>query len=101
MADLDDLREGADFGLGINCENQSFHVKGAENLPWGMKDRLSRIFNPKTGKAVMLAFDHGFITGSYTPLTLPTSELVEISVGAGSLQKKKNNKEYAYVGQSK
>ena len=26
MADLDDLREGADFGLGINCENQSFHV---------------------------------------------------------------------------
>ena len=41
MADLDDLREGADFGLGINCENQSFHVKGAENLPWGMKDRLS------------------------------------------------------------
>ena len=35
MADLDDLREGADFGLGINCENQSFHVKGAENLALG------------------------------------------------------------------
>ena len=34
MVDLDDLREGADFGLGINCENQSFHVKGAENLPF-------------------------------------------------------------------
>ena len=54
MADLDDLREGADFGLGINCENQSFHVKGAENLPWGMKDRLSRIFNPKTGRLCLL-----------------------------------------------
>ena len=40
MADLDDLREGADFGLGINCENQSFHVKGAENLPWGMRTRI-------------------------------------------------------------
>ena len=43
MADLDDLREGADFGLGINCENQSFHVKGAENL-WliivGLEDGL-------------------------------------------------------------
>ena len=73
MADLDDLREGADFGLGINCENQSFHVKGAENLPWGMKDRLSRIFNPKTGKAVMLAFDHGFIMG-------PTSGLERIDL---------------------
>ena len=34
MADLDDLREGADFGLGINCENQSFHVKGAESVPY-------------------------------------------------------------------
>ena len=70
MADLDDLREGADFGLGINCENQSFHVKGAENLPWGMKDRLSRIFNLKTGKAVMLALTmvhHGadFRSGAY------------------------------------
>ena len=31
MADLDDLREGADFGLGINCENQSFHVKGVKD----------------------------------------------------------------------
>lgn len=47
MADLDDLREGADFGLGINCENQSFHVKGAENLPWGMKDRLSPYLQPE------------------------------------------------------
>ena len=61
MADLDDLREGSNFGLGVSSQQQSFHVKGAENLPWGMKDRLSRIFNPKTGKAVMLAFDHGFI----------------------------------------
>lgn len=50
MADLDDLREGCNFGLGVAATNNSFHVKGAEHLPWGMKDRLSRIFNPKTGK---------------------------------------------------
>lgn len=73
MADLDDLREGADFGLGVASQNQSFHVKGASNLPWGMKDRLSRIFNPKTGRAVMLAFDHGFIMG-------PTSGLERIDL---------------------
>lgn len=73
MADLDDLREGSNFGLGVASENQSFHVKGAANLPWGMKDRLSRIFNPKTGKAVMLAFDHGFIMG-------PTSGLERIDL---------------------
>ena len=63
MADLDDLREGANFGLGVASEGQNFHVKGAGNLSWGMKDRLSRIFNPETGRTVMLAFDHGFIMG--------------------------------------
>ena len=61
MADLDDLREGCNFGLGVAATNNSFHVKGAEHLPWGMKDRLSRIFNPKTGKTVMLAFDLVFM----------------------------------------
>jgi putative autoinducer-2 (AI-2) aldolase len=28
-----------------------------------MKNRLSRIFNPTTGRTVMLAFDHGYIMG--------------------------------------
>ena len=32
-------------------------------MSWGMKDRLSRIFSPQTGRTVMLAFDHGFIMG--------------------------------------
>lgn len=73
MADLDDLREGKNFGLGVDACEQAFHVKGAANLPWGMKDRLSRIFNPSTGKAVMLAFDHGFIMG-------PTSGLERIDL---------------------
>lgn len=63
MADLDDLREGNKFGIGQKVQNQSFHIKGADNLSWGMKDRLTRIFNPKTGRSVMLAFDHGFIMG--------------------------------------
>ncbi len=74
MADLDDLREGTNFGLGVTDRGvQGFHVKGASHLPWGMKDRLSRIFNPKTGKTVMLAFDHGFIMG-------PTSGLERIDI---------------------
>lgn len=73
MADLDDLREGANFGLGIASQQQAFHVKGAENASWGMKDRLSRIFNPQTGKSVMLACDHGFIMG-------PTSGLERIDL---------------------
>ncbi len=74
MADLDDLREGARFGVGIPVAQQSsFHVKGSENLSWGMKDRLSRIFRKESGKSVMLAFDHGFIMG-------PTSGLERIDL---------------------
>ena len=73
MADLDDLRDGCNFGLDQAVANQTFHVKGAGNLPWGMKDRLSRIFNPATGRTVMLACDHGFIMG-------PTSGLERIDL---------------------
>ncbi|MCC8094867.1 MAG: 3-hydroxy-5-phosphonooxypentane-2,4-dione thiolase [Tannerellaceae bacterium] len=73
MADLDDLKEGNNFAIRVTSGEQCFHVKGATNLPWGMKDRLSRIFNPVTGKAVMLAFDHGFIMG-------PTSGLERIDL---------------------
>lgn len=29
-------------------------------MQWGMKNRLSRIINPKTGHCVMLAMDHGY-----------------------------------------
>ena len=73
MADLDDLREGKDFGLDTAVKNQSFYLKGCDNLDWGLKDRLSRIFNKKSGRTVMLAFDHGFIMG-------PTSGLERIDL---------------------
>ena len=73
MADLDDLREGSRFNTDIAVQNQAFHIKGASHLGWGMKDRLTRIFNAKTGKTVMLAFDHGFIMG-------PTSGLERIDL---------------------
>ena len=43
---------------------RGFHVKGASNLDWGAKDRLSRIFNPKSASTLMLAFDHGYLMGS-------------------------------------
>jgi putative autoinducer-2 (AI-2) aldolase len=73
MADLDDIREGNKFGTDISVQNQSFHIKGAWNLSWGAKDRLTRIFNPKSSRTVMLAFDHGFIMG-------PTSGLERIDL---------------------
>jgi len=30
------------------------------SMDWGMKNRLSRIINPKSGRCVMLAVDHGY-----------------------------------------
>ncbi|WP_040194728.1 3-hydroxy-5-phosphonooxypentane-2,4-dione thiolase [Clostridium culturomicium] len=64
MADKDGNQLEKDYHLDIRPPKQNFHVKGAEHADWGMKDRLSRIFNPATGKTVMLAFDHGYIMGS-------------------------------------
>ncbi|NLC80657.1 MAG: 3-hydroxy-5-phosphonooxypentane-2,4-dione thiolase LsrF, partial [Lentisphaerae bacterium] len=63
MADLDDIRDGREYGVGVAQRTDGFFLKGSNNLDWGMKDRLSRIFNPATGRTVMLAFDHGFIMG--------------------------------------
>ena len=52
-----------DFGIGIPVKTETFFLKGANNLDWGMQDRLARIFSPKSGRTVMLAFDHGYILG--------------------------------------
>ena len=32
-------------------------------MDWGMRNRLSQIIRPKTGKTVMLAVDHGYFLG--------------------------------------
>ncbi|GBE17574.1 putative aldolase LsrF [archaeon BMS3Abin16] len=32
-------------------------------MDWGMKNRLSKIIKPKTGRSVMLAVDHGYFLG--------------------------------------
>ena len=75
MADKDDITEGKDFGLGIPQDYKPFHVKGANALAWGMQNRLARIFNPKSGRTVMLAFDHGYFQGPATGL-----ERIDLSI---------------------
>jgi len=68
MADNDSVQTGKNFGIGTPQKTEGFFLKGSQHLDWGMKDRLSRIFNPQTGKTVMLAFDHGYIMGPTTGL---------------------------------
>jgi 3-hydroxy-5-phosphonooxypentane-2,4-dione thiolase len=65
MADADkkEAAETKDFQANVPMETPGFFLRGSAHLDWGMKNRLSRIFNPKTGKTVMLAFDHGYIMG--------------------------------------
>ena len=63
MADETGNIDATRFGVGVPVENQSFYLKGSNELGWGMKDRLARIFQPKSGRTVMLAFDHGYILG--------------------------------------
>lgn len=40
-------------------------------MDWGIKNRLSRIIKPKTGRTVMLAVDHGYFLGPTTGLEVP------------------------------
>ena len=64
MADAIGNKDAKDYYLDIPQTNTAFFAKGLNNTDWGMKNRLSRIFNPVSGNTVMLAFDHGYMMGS-------------------------------------
>ena len=56
-------KEGKDFSQEQPAASEGFFLKGSNSLDWGIKNRLSRIFNPETGRTVMLAIDHGYFQG--------------------------------------
>ena len=64
MADAVGNKIAKDYHLDIPPADTGFFVKGLGNTDWGMKNRLSRIFDPKSGNTVMLAFDHGYFMGA-------------------------------------
>ena len=68
MADTDGNKEAKQFYTDIPAETPGFFLKGAGSLDWGMKNRLARIFNPDSGKTLMLAIDHGYFQGPTTGL---------------------------------
>lgn len=68
MADTDSVKEAKQFQEDIPASTPGFFLKGAGSLDWGMKNRLARIFNPETGRTVMLAIDHGYFQGPTTGL---------------------------------
>ncbi|GAA4289093.1 3-hydroxy-5-phosphonooxypentane-2,4-dione thiolase [Georgenia daeguensis] len=73
MADLEGNLAAKSYHTDIPQESHGFFVKGASGLDFGMQHRLSRIFDQRTGKTVMLAFDHGYFQG-------PTSGLERVDL---------------------
>lgn len=63
MADNIGNKAAHDYHLDVPVAQEGFFVKGACHCDWGMQNRLARLFNPKSGNTVMLAFDHGYIMG--------------------------------------
>lgn len=74
MADLDSTLAAKDYGLDRPQTVPASPVKGTDQLDFGMRHRLARIFR-SDGRTVMLAFDHGYFQG-------PTSglERVDLSI---------------------
>ncbi len=68
MPDTDGIIESKQYYTNILQKSESFFLKGANSQDWGMKNRLGRIFNPVSGKTVMLAIDHGYFQGPTTGL---------------------------------
>jgi 3-hydroxy-5-phosphonooxypentane-2,4-dione thiolase len=75
MADTDGIKEAKMFYMDRPQQTEGFFLKGSNSLDWGMKNRLARIFNPVSGRTVMLAIDHGYFQGPTTGL-----ERVDINI---------------------
>lgn len=63
MADNVGNKAAHDYHLDVPPAQEGFYVKGAAHCDWGMQTRLARMFDPRSGNTVMLAFDHGYIMG--------------------------------------
>lgn len=54
-------------------------------MDWGLKNRLSRIIKPDTGRTVMLAVDHGYFLGPTSGLEVPRKTVEPLLPYADSL----------------
>jgi len=75
MPEADNTGDSKEFYVDIPAKNEAFFVKGSGALDWGLQNRLGRIFDPRSGRTVMLAIDHGYFQGPTTGL-----ERVDVSI---------------------
>jgi len=85
MPDTEGKGEAKNFYPEIPPKREAFYVKGAGALDWGMQNRLSRIFNPASGRTVMLAIDHGYFQGPTTGLERVDLNIVPLLPYANAL----------------
>lgn len=74
MGDTDGNLAAKTFQPNVPVARFPNEIKGTSSLDWGMKNRMSRILDPATGRTVMLAFDRRYFQG-------PTSGLERIDLG--------------------
>src|SRR5690242_9773158 len=85
MADTEDLKDTKNFHLDVPFKQDAFFLKGSGALDWGMQNRLARIFNPASGRTVMLAIDHGYFQGPTTGLERVDLNIVPLLPHANAL----------------
>lgn len=85
MADMDGIKEAKQYYFDIPQKTEGFFLKGSNALDWGMKNRLARIFNPESGRTVMLAIDHGYFQGPTTGLERIDVNILPLAPYADSL----------------
>ncbi len=68
MPEADDSQKEKEFYVDTPAKCEAFFLKGCNSIDWGMKNRLSKIFDPTSGRTVMLAIDHGYFQGPTTGL---------------------------------
>ncbi|MFH1231337.1 MAG: 3-hydroxy-5-phosphonooxypentane-2,4-dione thiolase LsrF, partial [Planctomycetota bacterium] len=54
-------------------------------MDWGLKNRISQIIKPTTGRTVMLAVDHGYFLGPTTKLENASQTIAPLAPYADSL----------------
>ncbi len=68
MPEADQGKDPKDYHLDVPVRNRPFFLNGAGAQDWGMQNRFAKIFNPESGRTVMLAIDHGYFQGPTTGL---------------------------------
>ncbi len=85
MPDTEGKEEAKNFFPEVPVRREAFFLKGSGALDWGMQNRLSRIFNPGSGRTVMLAIDHGYFQGPTTGLERVDLNIVPLLPYANAL----------------